>query len=137
MSDNAGNGILVAEIYRSQIDMSDSAGNGILVAEIYPSQINTLSIQHSPIATKVTSSIPFCCQVYLMPCVIKLVSRLWYVDAFISFLWLCHDMTIILIFPTLILKLYVLHELFPFQAAKKVHFHVKFNEYNIYVPQIF
>jgi hypothetical protein len=35
------------------------------VAEIYPSYINTLSIQHSPIATKVTSSIPFCCQVYL------------------------------------------------------------------------
>ena len=57
MSDNAGNGILVAEIYRSQIDMSDNAGNGILVAEIYPSQINTLSIQHSPIATKVTSSL--------------------------------------------------------------------------------
>ena len=80
------------------------------MAEIYPSYINTLSIQHSPIATKVTSSIPFCCQVY----VIKLVSRLWYVDAFICFLWLCHDMTIILIFPTLILKVYVLHELFPF-----------------------
>ena len=35
-------------------------------------------------------------------------------------------------FPTFILKLYVLLELFPFQTDKKVNFYVKLNENSIY-----
>ena len=37
-------------------------------------------------------------------------------------------------FPTLILKLYVLQELFPFKTDKMALFHIKFNENNVFLP---
>jgi len=37
-------------------------------------------------------------------------------------------------FWTMILKLYVLQELFPFKEGKMVPFHATFNENNIYLP---
>jgi hypothetical protein len=47
-----------------------------------------------------------------------------------SHVWISNDNYRNTMFPTLIRKLHILHELFPFNAGKMVHFY--FNENNIY-----